>query len=752
MPAVDLVSYRPTRLVTDVTGQSAYVLARAVGSLLSAGDLLYVSTDGGGTWTPKPIDPTGSVITQSVDLAVDPLTGSDVFVATPYAVLQSADHGGTWTYDSPAPTAQISMIAVTHRPGRSRQVAVAHDFEPLMHLRTSTGRWTTVNTPGIVSSVVGGRTTRQAAITTPSGVYELDFAALRWLPMHGRTPALDRLETDFTTAPNIYACECGGDADAIWSRAPRPADDRPEPPDRGVDPDEGFPGYYGCAADKRQHEPVPAFAPSTVDPPAEVSLPLGASRTVPVTFRVRPRELDLFYLLDTGAQSYFFGCAAQQGAVWSSETLAATRNVRAGVGDYRDYMQATLLGIGGVTCLYTNVANEYVYRRGIRVGAVDEAFRAAVSSVNGGCNDDNGGLTGLYQAVTGAGLDVAPPGQSPSDIREGQEAGFARDAYKVIVHVGGGYLAERSLTRPGPTLPETVAALRAADVKQVGVFAAAPRKKKHHAEPEPEPPNADGMRMVADATGAHASRPVHCGKLAQSNLGVGDPLVCMYVHDERAAKQTEPPMGRQIVDLVSALTDPRPMRVDVVRGDARLRPRGKGPGTYDHLLAQTLTYDVTFRCTPADAGVLKTVELAGLVGGDAVATARTSVRCAAPPVPPKPVLIDAAPPVQLAGGAAIGNTLPNLQPQTQPANQTQANPQQLAQMAGAAVEQQQEQPRLAYADASPPETDGELAMSALPPSREEDVPVWAFVNAVAITSAAAAVALRQRTRQREARN
>lgn len=740
----------PSKLVADVDGLSAYILVKtAGGGLTFGGDLVYATSDGGATWTPRPIDPTGGPVSEAVDIAVDPLVGDDLFVALEYGLLQSPDSGDTWTYDQPPGTTNIGRLAVTHRPGRSRQVAVTNANEPVVNIRISTGTWTTVNTPGMVTSIVGGRTTRQAAITTPSGVYELDYGSLEWLPIHTGFPGLTQLETDFTTSPNIYACECTNPETAIWHRTPRRADDAPEPDDRGNQP-VGYPGYDGCAPAGKQRPPAAKFAPSQVTQPAEVAVAPGRSVTLPVRFRVQPRELDLYFLLDSGPRSYYFTCQAKQGALWAADQLAHGRNVRAGAGEYRDFFNPGRVGIGlDFSCISSAHTKDFVYRRDVRIGEVDDVFREAVSNVTvGGCTADHAGLTALYQSVTGAGQDVAPKGSTPYDIRPRQDAGFADDAYKVIVHVAGGYFAQPGTGYPGNSWDETIRALVQNDVKQVGIHVPYAQKKHHpDDEPVPDETGASDLRQIARATGTLSSRDIDCGKEVLARVKKGGPLVCSFVDD--SPKPTVPPMGRQIVDLVTALRDPQPMRMALVSGDAVLTPRSASAGrTLDHLLPQTLDYAVTITCKDRDYGTVKRVELAGVVGADYVATSTASVRCGAPPVPRKPLThYDAAPPLPLAGAAAIGNTIPNVQPQVQTASQTQANPQQLAQLAGAANPQEQGEPRLAYVETNPRSADEEeLAMSALPPAREADVPIWAFVNAVALTSAAAAFALRRRTR------
>ena len=758
MPAVDALTLgRTTRVVADLDGTTAYALAKVAGGAFGlGGDVLYVTKDGGASWTPQPITVASSgSITDVVDVGVDPLVGSDVFVGTSYGILQSNDHGESWTADGPDTGARVGSLTVTHRPGRARQVALTDEIETVVHLRTSTGEWTTVNTPGVATSIVGGRTTRQAAISTAAGVYELDYGALRWKPVHGRAPALSQLTTDFTEVPSFYACECGSATSAIWARAPRAADDGPEPPTRGDErDDDGYPGFYGCAPDRKQLDEPKPFAPSAVTQPAEVSLALGKSVTLPVNVRVRPRLLDVYYLIDTGPRSYYFGCAAKQGSVWAAAELSRTRNVRAGAGEYRDFLNPTPNAIYlnlPTNCVIGTKVADFTYRRRVRVGAVDQVFRNAVGAIDGGgCTADHAGLTALYQTATGEGTD-AMPGASPYDIRPGQDAGFAPDAFKVVVHVAGGYFSEPSDTYPGNSFDEAIGALKKHGIKQVGIHVPYDQKKHHTGDPVHDETGANDLRRVARGTGTLSTKPIDCGEDIVTNVRVGDPLVCSFV--DTTAQPKVPPMGKQIVELVTALRDLQPMRVALLSGDAKLATSAYG--VRDHLLAHTMTTSVTVTCKPSDSGTVKRIEVGGQVGSSVVATGETLVRCGQLPVLRRrpPDHFDLVPPLPQGAAVAISNTLPNLQPQTQPASQSQTNPQQLTQLAGAAAPQNQEAPRLAYVEANTAtEPVGEeLAMSALPPTREEDVPIWAFASAVAMTTVAAGFALRRRTSHAVAR-
>lgn len=739
---------RPPRLVADASGDHAYLLVRSSAGLLDGapGDVLYATSDGGTTWLPRPVSDAATIR----DVAVDPLSGADVWVTNGTALLHSTDAGESWELAEETDQDVLGLLSVTHRPGQPVQVVVASARESLVHVRApGGGELTAINTPSQVTSLAGGRAAAEVAITTSSGTYELDAAKLTWAPAHTADPVLDRLTTDQSATPLLHACACS--EGTLWSRAPRHFGGRgPEQPRRD---DDDYPGYFGCAPSRREVDPA-SFAPSAVLPSAqEVVLQPGQSKTVTYRFRVQPRELDLYFLLDGGSRSQLFGCAARQGGVWAAQELARTRNVRVGVGEYRDFLRPRASLYEAMPFCLTEARNDFVYRRKLRLGPIDRAFRESMSRMHvGHCRPGHAALEALRQSVAGLGTDAPPRGRSPYDVRAGQDADFTDGAYKVIVHVAGGYFAtpDRNPGYPGAGFGEAVAALVDDDVKQVGIYVA-PRKKKHH-DDEPITPEtgAQDLERVARETGTLARKPVDCsiGRV-RSRLNVGEPLTCTFLDDGRATRRTAPPMGQQMVSLVSALTDPRPMGFTVLSG-AEAITRGRTPAaprTLDHLLAHSLTHTVTYRCGAGDAGEVRQVELGGRVGSSVVAKATTVVRCGAPPAQPR--LDEFQPPLSLVvpvAAPAAPNLPPNnLAPNTAP--QPNSQPQNIAQhlMAGAGVPQEEQQPRLAYANADgPPPAYDELAMSALPERQPYEVPAWLVVQAgVVMTCAAGAMAARR---------
>lgn len=751
---------RPPKLAADATGMHAYLLTDVSGGILGegAGETLWATSDGGGTWTARQVSDSATTVSNSSvqDVGVDPLSGNDVWVTSTVGLVHSTDGGATW--EQIHTIQEGALLSVVHRKGQPLQVAVSSSYEAIVRLRGAAGGWTTVNTPGLVTSLAGGRGPTQAAITTDSGLYELSYASLTWRPIHRGNPALYSLMTDNTTSPSYFACACGDDG-SLWSRDPRAVDkaDLDAVDRRGVDdnadPSGTFPGYFGCAPNGKHRKPAPDLGPSVIAPSGnEITLPPGGSVTVPYRLRVRPRELDVYFLTDSGPRSIDFGCTAKQGSVWAADELARRHALRVGAGEYRDFPRGqNLYAIISPNC-FTRPQDDFVYRRNLRIGIVDDVFRQGVADTGayGTCTGDFAGLTALLQTATGAGMDVAPKGSSAYDIRAGQQAGFAPAAYKVVVHVTSGWMENPTRTPgyPGPDFSEVIDALASRGIKQVGVYVPADDKKYHGTDPRPVESGQVDLVRVARGTDTLAERDVTCSKKLKAYVHRGEPLVCTFDwysetdgDPSNGATVTEPPMGRQIADLVGSFTDVRPMRLAVLAGDgvvSRLAP--EVPSRRDYLLPQTLGYSVTYRCGQNEFGSSKQVQIGGLVGNDVVATATTTVRCGTPPpllfrprvavVPPVPV------PVHV--GAPVGNPVPNPNPAPNPATQPQAQSQQVAQ--GVAVPQEQSQPQLAFAHETTTEQVGtQYEMSALRTRSREPVPRWLLGEVAGLLTCAAAV-------------
>jgi Integrin beta chain VWA domain len=128
---------------------------------------------------------------------------------------------------------------------------------------------------------------------------------------------------------------------------------------------------------------------------------------------------------------------------------------------------------------------DYAYQRDQDLTADKTTW---VNSVNAmtlhfGGDEPESQLESLYQAATGAGRDVSPPGASLGDVPAGQGIGFRADATKVVAmttdasfHVAGDSLCVGPappcpFPYPGPSFADTVTALNGAGVKVIAIKA-----------------------------------------------------------------------------------------------------------------------------------------------------------------------------------------------------------------------------------------------------------------------------------------
>lgn len=704
------------KLATDLGGETAYLLGHpGIGS-----SALYATSDSGDTWALRPTANTASIEnTYLYDVAVDPLAPANVWVGTDIGVYGSTDGGTKWSATSVG--SWTPEVTVTHRPGRRVAVAAASGYDNLAYLSVGSDDFVPINTPSPVLSLAGGLEPTDLAISTKTGVYELNYDALTWSVSHSGAAVLGGLTTDYAAAPAYHGCVCNGLAASVWSRIARHRTGSADPNARRgtadpYNPNTGFPGYYGCGPSRRPLHP-PAFPASSITPAGnEIDLAVGQSVTVPYRFAVQPRELDVFYLLDTGPRSDLFGCAEKQAAVWSAESLARQRNLRVGVGEYRDYnLGQDVFDFLIENCTHT-VTQDFVYRRDRQLGPVNNVFRDQVGRLDwgGNCTDDHAGLAALQQLATGAGQDLPPLGPSPYDTRSGQQAGFRPPAVKVVAHVAGSWFESPSRTPgyPGPDQQTVVDTLNAQGIHQVGIYVPGTYAKMHE-ETHPSTLGRDDLRGMATATDAVARHTVDC--VRGDRVPPGEPLVCGWDYDQSIPGRPPkvPTMGKQIANLVADFADVEPMALTVLAGDAAVTRLTPGARAYDWMAPHTLAYSVTYRCGADELGRTKQVQLAGTVGTQAVATATTTVRCGAPaPVPfrPRAVFVPPPPlPVHLA--APAGNPVPNPNPAPNPATQPQAQTQSMPQ--GAAVPQEQAQPQVAYAVDTTQQTGAEYAMTGL---------------------------------------
>ena len=456
-----------------------------------------------------------------------------------------------------------------------------------------------------------------------------------------------------------------------------------------------------------------------------VKLGPGQTTEVPYTLNLppNPTPLDVYFLLDTTGSMGQAICGVRNGMQQIAADLTSTGiDVGLGVGEYKDYGSA-----GG---------GDYAYKRHREIGPADQDFSNKLAGLRagGGGDQPEAALAGLYQAVTGEGQDVEPPGASPADIAPDMGAEFRPHSLPVIInvtdapfHVGPGY--------PGPTFEDTSLELQKRGVLQIGIAVS------ESARPD--------LERMASETGALAPPGgVDCDDDGNTDLQAGQPLVCSM--DGLAAlgldgvSVIKPDLARPILEMLAALNDIHDidLRADSERVVAGVEPRLRPD--VDLKVGGVLGFEVAFHCPRTAGGFKQEVPITATSEGRPLADASARVVCRPEEVPPiiprivPPIFFAIIPPNPVIAGNP--GTAPNPQPNPQP----NPNPQGQAQVQSGLATQEQEQPQLALAYSAhqgmPVE---ELAMSKIR-SKDDDDPGPGFLYLSAAGLALASLELARR--------
>jgi len=424
-----------------------------------------------------------------------------------------------------------------------------------------------------------------------------------------------------------------------------------------------------------------------------------------VHYRLRlpasPTPLDIFFLLDTTGSMDAAICSVKLALYDIAFGLEKTGiDVNFGLGWYRDYPIAPY-GDPGDTA----------YKLEHKIGPLDEAMIETLHGLDagGGFDGPESALPALYQAATGEGQDVAPPGSSPADIPDGGEAGFREGGLRVIVNVTDAPF-NKGRAYPGPAWADVVEALRGNDVYQVGI-AVGNR-------------NQDLERMAFDTDAVAPKGGLDCDGDGSADLDKGLPLVCSMGGGSVNLAPT-------IVSMVKAIEDIASVKFRAA-GAAEVVAAVKPPVVPDLDITRPhrAAVRVRYHCDKPNGEHM--VELVASVRGIEVARTRTTVTCDAPPA--------VLPIVQAAGIAAAPAPAPQPAPQTNP----QVQPQPGAQPAGALAGAPAQAPNLATASSS------DTGDETLQMSRARATPPLAWMVIVLAMSAGAASMLSTAKRPQQA--
>jgi hypothetical protein len=719
------------RLVPSSSPGTLYLLAH-LSQLATGSDVIYVTNDDGQSWTPMAPVAGLAASSQSLaginDLAVDPRNPQDLWAATTSGLAHSADGGTSWSPAGIGGEAAIGDVDVAHDANAPARVLAFEEGHSVGYASTDGGAsWVASSTPAPVDVTTWGYGPKDTAIAAGGAVYQMtNDGPATWTPIWHRAKDVSLVIANHLRPADLYACECGHPGGAIWQHA-------------GVAPP--LPPYgsrshssHDSANKKTDSQCMPSAppAPSAKDwgdpqlnpSQSQIQLAPGQTKTVSYTFVQPPRQLDLFFAVDTGPRSEFSHCPFKFGMINALNAMVDERNIRSGFADFGDYPGNT--DIPAVDSpFYSKNASNYAYKLNRVLGAVDQELynkvATQVSWWDGQTpNGDQSDLTALYQAATGAGQVVGVPAAPTYLIPGGLQAGFAPMAYKVVMHVAGKYFndPDRTAGYPGPRWKDVAKTLASLGIHQEGIWVDNRLNKQDANGYDAIDGHADLNRMAKE-TNTTSRKTFDCNGDGVNDVMQGGPLVCVYIAPAEGDDQSrDPVMGVEMRRLVEVLVDRQPVSVQpTVGASAVARVTPAQYSSVDSLLGHVLHYDVTFRCGPHEIDQSHPIELSALVGTEVWATAHTDLSCgtpvapvthqaaALPPPPPPPVTTPITNPAPNPGVNPAPNPAPN------PAQAPQAQPQPIAHLA--AVPAPQEQPQLALQDAGR-DLQANEPMSALP--------------------------------------
>jgi hypothetical protein len=386
--------------------------------------------------------------------------------------------------------------------------------------------------------------------------------------------------------------------------------------------------------------------PATVLPDGNtVTLPAGHSQTL--TYRLTlPREpspIDVMFLVDTtNSMQGTINELRQDLAAIVDRLSAVGLDVEFGLGDFRDYPPPA----GG------GVAGDYPYRLDRRIGPADAALAAALSrlTANGGGDEPEAQLAALYQSTTGTGQIL----QKRYVVLPHRQARYRYGSLRLAVLATDSNFHHNY---PAPSWQRTMHALNAQGVESVGLAAGQTALVD--------------LRHAARATGALApAGGVDCNGDGVVDLAPGAPLVCSVpappVADSGAVsvaaagtsvQGADPVLADAITTIAQNVADPRPVAFGLSGNPyvGRLVSSSVVPGV-NLKDDNELSFTVRYACPAAHAALAFPFRLYAAAAGITVATARTTVRCAAlPPLPPlRGLPLAAVPPVSKPAAAGGG--------------------------------------------------------------------------------------------------
>jgi len=708
------VSGAPEELETAPTASETVYLAIDVGG--GSIDLLFVSADGGQSWTlrsnPAALTPQRGIM----GFRVDPVVATSLWGYGTNGVYRSADGGASFTPVNQFVGTPVNALDVAHFAAVAEIVGFRSETKDALYSEDDGATWPQIDGPEkstrMTTSVAHGVFPGDYYVTADGRVYKFIYEAFVWLDLNA--PRRDLVEISADRGGGVWARS----ASTIEHFSP-PADD-PDLTDELLDI-----GVVNPPRDLQVGKP-------TLSPDDKrIVLDPGESRTVRYNLDLprTPLPLQIFFLLDTSdSMGATIEDLARSVVDIINQLSEEDLRLKVGIGAFRAYPDhfpprpdCDEVAVG------QSCEKNYVYRRIVDIGDPGAHVSAALRELE----SDAGGyykshLGALWHLATGAPADLYPPGPAGHDMPAEQQANFQKNGLRVVVHAtdeafgddiprdSGGTDFGNPEPPPIPEPNEVIAAFNDRQIHQIGLSIGTAAKKDLAQI-------ARGTNAVAPAGG------VDCG--GGYFIPAGDPLVCPVKRNNLENSHNLVPA---IVNTVQAI----PNSTDVgftVDGNQRVIGEVTPSLTRDVVLqvANELPVEVTYRCPLDLAGKRFDVKLNAtrLDRDRRLDLASTQVVCRETPEDPALPLF-----VNVFSLVAIAPPPPpppvNVSAGSQAQSQAQAQ-------TGAAF-QEEEQPQVAiaaaYREAMQEEIDYEFEMVAYE-GRKDPVPAYMTLGAgVALAS------------------
>ena len=704
---------------------------------------VYASGDGANTWT-GPL----STDTSLTDLRVDPNVGNWIYAVKAGTGLVLSRDGGRSFAPVPLTDPDVSSFGAASGSG-GVQIVQGHASSGVMEISVDSGRsWH--------AWPVYAQKSRNVAISaTVPVVAAYDDQKLSILQL-GRcgtvplpftpgigTPLDNSVQMSAPTAVGLALTGVSRDHQRVLRAIYNPLKCVPAPP--SLHPIQLLPHVT-----VKQFPSQLSADTSSVQVPSggavhgtTISLPAGTSTDVPYNLLLprSPSPVDVMFLVDTTDSTDQMIDGVRQGLQTVVNELDDTGlDVQFGVADFKDYPGSA--GGGGED-------GDYPYKLRRAIGPVDLSLQKAMSLLHAGGGGDQAesDLAALYYSTTGA---------------------AEKDGRRWLVHPGlAGYrssslrlamLATDEMFHtepdlPGPHWQQTVDALRAHDVHQIGL---AVESEGQGGKPQPGLfDSLNDQRKMARDTGAIApAGGVDCDGNGSTDIPAGDPLVCTISKpaDNRVTVSV-PKSGRKIVlgaapqavhlaplvvQLATSIPDFRPVGL-AVRGapsaDAKV-VKPSAPPVVNLRVDNALNYVVRFSCPQSASTHRWPLTVTAHAGARPITSTHATLVCGgvAPVVP-------AAAAVALPAAVAPG-TPPNPPPNVN----ANFNPNPAVNPNAGFAQQDEEQPQLALADADQGLTEEPGTSLAMSRRTGDAQAAWMLAAAGLMTAGAAAYATRSRWR------